>query len=185
MAAKLTRFRSAMPKSTQTPPEEGSKTYRKQEAAALQRIGERLMQLSAEQLQQMDLPNELLEAVLEGQRTKTNAAIVRQRQYIGKVMRAIDAEAINAKLRELDIARGRQAARHSELERWRERLLADDSALTEWMTEHPGSDVARLRALIRGARKEQAENAPPRNSRELFRVLREAMPAVDSTERDT
>jgi ribosome-associated protein len=166
-----------MPKSTQKPPEEDSKTHRKQEAAALQKTGEQLVKLSAEQLQQMGLPDDLLEAVLEAQRTKTNAAIVRQMQYIGKVMRKFDAEPIRARLRELDLARGRQAALHNELERWRERLLADDAALGEWMAACPGADAARLRALIRSARKELAENGPPKSSRELFRVLRETLEA--------
>lgn len=162
-----------MPKSTQTPPDEDSKTHRKEEAAALQKIGERLVKLSETHLRQMELPDKLLEAVLEAQRTKTNAAIVRQLQYVGKVMRNVDPEPIRAKLRELDVARGREAARHNELETWRERLIADDAALTEWMTGHPRTDIARLRSLIRGARKELAENAPPRSSRELFRMLRE------------
>jgi ribosome-associated protein len=164
-----------MPKSTQTPPEEDSKSRRKEAAAALQKIGEALMALSVEQLSQMELPDKLLDAVLEGKRTRTHAAIVRQMQYIGKVMRGVDAAPIRAKLAALDAVRGAQAAIHHGIERWRERLLADDAALTELAAAIPRADLSRLRTLVRNARKERDDRRPPKSSRELFRALRRLM----------
>jgi ribosome-associated protein len=161
-----------MPKSTQTPPDEDSKSRRKQEADALQKIGEALVQLSSEQLSQMALPEKLLDAVLEGKRVKTHAAIVRQMQYIGKVMRGVDAAPIEARLAALDALRGREAAVHHETERWRVRLLADDQAVTEFVAVYPRADEPRLRALIRDARRERADHRPPKSSRALFRALR-------------
>jgi ribosome-associated protein len=162
-----------MPKSTQKPPEEDSKSHRKREMDALQKIGEELVKLSPEQLSQFDLPERLLDAVLEGQRMKTYAAIVRQMQYIGKVMRVVDPKPIQAKLKEMDITRGKQLAAHHDVERWRAKLLADDQSFTELVAAYPRADVQRLRALIRNAHKEQTEGRPPKSSRELFRKLRE------------
>ena len=64
-------------------------------------------------------------------------------------------------------------ARQKRLEQWRERLIADDAALTEFASEHAGADLQAMRTLIRNARKEIAESKPPRAQRELFRVLRD------------
>jgi len=59
------------------------------------------------------------------------------------------------------------------LERWRDELLAADTALARFLNEYPGADSQKLRALIRNARREQKETLPPKSYRELFRVLRE------------
>jgi ribosome-associated protein len=58
------------------------------------------------------------------------------------------------------------------IERWRERLMAHDDALTQLIHEHPAADAQHLRALIRGARKDAAEARPPRHLRELFQALK-------------
>ncbi len=53
-------------------------------------------------LAELALPEELREAILEAQRLRSRAALARQRQYIGRLMRQIDAapieQALNAKL---------------------------------------------------------------------------------------
>ena len=63
-------------------------------------------------------------------------------------------------------------AGHKRLEQWRERLLGDDAALTEFANGHAGTDLQALRTVIRNARKEIAEGKPPRAQRELFRLLK-------------
>jgi ribosome-associated protein len=63
------------------------------------------------------------------------------------------------------------AALHS-IERQRERLLADDSALTALREKHPELDIQHVRTLIRNARKEQAEQKPPKAYREIFQLLK-------------
>ncbi len=78
------------------PPESGaaeerpSRSARKRHAEALQRLGERLLALTPQQLQRIDLPPPLLEAVLEAQRLRSRSASARARQYIGRLMRGID-----------------------------------------------------------------------------------------------
>jgi ribosome-associated protein len=56
-------------------------------------------------------------------------------------------------------------------ERWRDRLLDDDAALTALIAEHPAADAQALRATIRAARRERAADQAPRHARELYRTL--------------
>ena len=150
-----------------------SKTKRKREMHELQALGVALVRLSDAQLATMQIPAELRQAVLEAKRIKSNEAKRRQMQYIGRVMRELDASPIRARLAEIEGHSAQANARHRRLENWRERLLADDEALTLFAAEHPGADVQALRTLIRNARKEAANGKPPRASRELFRLLKE------------
>ena len=94
-------------------------------------------------------------------------------QYIGRLMRDVDAAPIRSRLAEVEGHSAQATARHRRLEIWRERLLADDEALTAFAAEHPGADLQTLRAAIRNARKEQKEGKPPRAYRELFRILKD------------
>lgn len=151
-----------------------SRSQKKREVEALQELGEELMELSREQLRKMDLPERLLLELLEAQRITQRGAIRRQRQLIGKLMRDVDPEPIREYLA---VIRGESNAAKAEfhaLERWRERLLAEDQALTLWLADHPEVDAQHLRQLIRNARKEAAEGKPPKSSRLIFKLLRDA-----------
>jgi ribosome-associated protein len=150
-----------------------SKTKRKQAMHALQDLGETLVKLNAQQLSRLSLPEPLIEAVVEARRLKKHEAIRRQMQYIGRLMRQIDAEPIQA---QLDAWRGehnQETAHHHQLERWRDRLLTEDDAVTEFADAYPGTDVQQLRNLIRNARKESELKKPPKSTRMLFRMIRE------------
>jgi len=151
-----------------------SKTRRKQEMHELQALGAELVELSGAHLERMALPDELARAVHEARRIASHEARRRQVQYIGRLMRDIDAEPIRAQLAAVHGGSAQERARHQRVERWRARLLEDDGALTEFAQTHAGCDLQQLRALIRNARREQAESRPPRAFRELFRALREA-----------
>lgn len=151
-----------------------SKTRRKQEMHELQALGAQLVALSAAHLERMTLPAELAQAVHEARRIASHEARRRQVQYIGKLMRELDAAPIRAQLAAVHGGSAEERARHQRLEHWRTRLIEDDGALTEFFAAHPASDLQQLRALIRNARREQAAGRPPRAFRELFRVLREA-----------
>lgn len=155
------------------PDEIVSKTKRKQEMHALQALGVALVALPEAQLRLMGLPGALELAILEAKRIKSHGARRRQMQYIGRLMRDADAEPIRARLAEIEGHSAQGIAHHRRLESWRERLLADDEALTEFAAEHPGADLQALRALLRNARKEAKEGKPPRAFRELFRFLKD------------
>jgi len=151
-----------------------SKTRKKAQSHALQKLGVELVELSKERLDSMALPEALAQAVREARRITAHEGRRRQMQYIGKLMRDIDPAPIQERL---DAWRGQskaEVARQHGMERMRERLIADDAALTEFAAKHPGVDLQALRVLIRNARKEAAEGRPPKAYREIFKVIRDA-----------
>jgi ribosome-associated protein len=157
------------------PEEPLSKTRRKKDMHALQDLGETLTTLPPALLDKCNLPAELLQAIAEYKRIPDRrGAKKRQLQFIGRVMRDIDAEPI---LQVLD-EQGQQAElakrRFQRLEEVREQLLAgDQGTLDELIRDYAGFDIQYARALIRQAQREQAENKPPAASRKLFAYLRE------------
>lgn len=155
-----------------------SKTKRKQAMAELQELGAALIELPPARLDAMELPEALRRAVVDARRISSHGARRRQLQYIGRLMREVDAEPIRAVLDEWSGRSRVAAARQKQLERWRARLIEDDEALTEFVRRHPATDPQALRATIRNARKELAEHKPPRAQRELFRMIREAAPSA-------
>ncbi len=153
-----------------------SKTQRKKTMLDLQAMGEELVSLSREQLAKFALPEILLDAVLQAKRITKHEARRRQGQYIGRLMRDAGAAEIRA---HLDRIRGKSlalTAYHHRLERWRELLIEDESALESFATEYPGCDIRHVRQLVRNARKERDESKPPRAFRQLFQLLKEYVP---------
>lgn len=150
---------------------------------ALQDLGVELVELNEEQLESMRLPESLFEAVQEARRLTKHEARRRQMQYIGRLMRDIDAAPIRERL-DAWKGQGREhTAQLHALERWRDELLAGDPALARFLNEYSAADSQKLRTLIRNARRELKEALPPKSYRELFRVLREMTakePAADT-----
>ena len=140
---------------------------------ALQDLGVQLVELNEQQLATMQLPESLLDAVLEARRLSKHEAKRRQMQFIGRLMRDIDAAPIRDRL-EKWLGQGREhTAQLHALERWRDELLAGDQALARFLEAYPRADSQQLRSLIRNARREQAAGLAPKSYRELFRALRE------------
>ena len=168
-----------------------SRTELKKESEDLQQLGTELLELRADLLDPLDLPDKLLDALREV-RTITNfEGRRRQMQFIGKLMRRLEPaqhEAIRAALQSQRSGPAQATALLHEAEGWRESLLADDDALGRWCDRHPQTDVQQLRALIRQARKD-AQPSPagqaPRHGkayRELFQLVRAQLtPAADTT----
>jgi ribosome-associated protein len=143
---------------------------------ALQVLGAKLVELPESQLEEFPMGDALRKAVLEAKRIKSHEAKRRQMQYIGRLMRDVDAAPIRARMAELEGSSAQANARHRRLEAWRERLIGDDEALTAFAAEHPGADLQALRTLIRNARKEASLGKPPHAYRELFRLLKDIEP---------
>jgi ribosome-associated protein len=153
-----------------------SKTRRKQEMHALQDLGATLVTLNDEQLASLHLPESLLDAVQEAGRLKGFEARRRQLQYIGRLMRDVDAAPIRARIASLESSSRVHTAWLHDLERWRDRLLLDPDALYELGHACPGADLQHLHQLVRNARAEADARKPPRSYRALFRALKELMP---------
>ena len=158
-----------------------SKTKRKKEMHELQALGVALVELPESQLAAMQIADELREAVLEAKRIKSHEGKRRQLQYVGRLMREVDPAPIRAQLDALTGHSAQEAARHRRLEALREKLLANDEALTSYVAEHAGADLQALRTLIRNARREQKEGRAPRAYRELFRLLKSLESATPAT----
>lgn len=155
---------------TDLPP---SKTKLKAEADAQQALGVRLCELPKDKLLKLNLPEDLLTAVLDSKKITANGAIRRHRQYLGRLMREIDTAPISEQLARWDGKHTAENAYFHGLERWRDRLINDANALSEFIAQYPSTDSQQLRTLIRNAQKEHAANKPPKSSREIFRLLRE------------
>lgn len=153
-----------------------SKSQRKRESLALQDLGEALVALPADRLARIEMPESLRTAVLEARRIRAFGALKRQRQFIGKLMRTVDAAPIRAQMEAFEGNSRAEAAWLHRLERWRDRLIAEDTALAELLAQHPDADAQHLRTLVRNARREASESKPPRAFREIFRTLRELIP---------
>lgn len=153
-----------------------SKTQRKKQMSALQDLGAELVGLSEEQLAAMSLPENLHDAVIAAKRISRFEARRRQLQYIGKLMRRVDPGPIRAQLDAWKAASRRHKVWLHRVERWRERVLADEAALHDLVNEYPHADTQHLRMLVRNALRERTGNKPPKNYRALFQALRELIP---------
>jgi ribosome-associated protein len=161
-----------------------SKTRRKQAMTDLQKLGAELVELKQSQLKQLQLPELLLDAVLEAKRLTHNEARRRQLQYIGKVMRSVDAAPIQTQLDAWNGVNNQETAKLHNIERWRERLIAEDAAAGEFLSAYPACDSQQLRTLIRNTRKEHAAQRPPASYRALFRMVRDIIQTIPSTDDD-
>jgi ribosome-associated protein len=151
-----------------------SKSARKREADAAQALGTRLTTLKESELQALQLPEKLLDAILLAQRITSRGGLARQRQYIGKLMRDMDLAPIEATLGQKSRLSALEAERHKRVEAWRTRLLTEGPrALDDLLEWRPDGDRKSLQALIdkaTGARVDPASREGA--SRELFRSLR-------------
>lgn len=156
------------------PNTEKSRTRLKKDAHNLQRTGEKLAALSDAQLSRMDLPTDLMEAIMTLKTMRSHGARRRQMQYVGALMRQMDGEAIDRELKEIEQGAALQIKTFHHLEQWRDRLVAGDDALVEEILDtFPDADRQRLGQLVRSARKEAGKETPNRPARHLFRYLRE------------
>ena len=161
-----------------------SKTDLKKESAEQQQLGEALLTLRPDLLDRLDLPEKLLEALAEVRRITNFEGRRRQIQFIGKLMRKLDDEVIEA-AREALVEQHSGSARETIAlhlaEQWRDRLIESDDAIAEWLTQHPDTDSQQLRALARQARKDAKPSKPGETARhgrayrEIFQLVREAL----------
>src|SRR5450830_1630691 len=153
-----------------------SKSQLKREMTALQKLGAALIAEARDRVKRVPMPEDVRDAILECQLIKDHEGRRRQLQYVGKKMRTLDEAELAAIQRTIDswkgLSKADTAAMHA-MERRRDKLLTDDKALTVLLQENPELDVQHIRTLIRNARKEQAENKPPKAYREIFQILKQ------------
>ena len=158
-----------------------SKTQLKAEADEKQALGEALLTLRADLMARLDLPDKLLEAIKEAKKITNFEGRRRQMQFIGKLMRPLDADPIREVINEQLNGSAQLTLQLHLAEQWRDKLVLDDEALSAWLTEYPATDAQQLRAMIRQARKDFKPGKPgeaPRHGksyREVFQLVKETM----------
>ncbi|MBQ0930737.1 DUF615 domain-containing protein [Ideonella sp. 4Y16] len=168
-----------------------SKSALKRQSHDLQALGRALSELPASRLEALALPETLAGAIADYRRIRSHEGLRRQLQYIGKLMRQVDPAPLQAAVDDFRLGGARQSLALHTAERWREQLLADDSALTRWLAEHPDTGAQQLRSLVRAARKDaQPDTATGavrhgRAYRELFQLIKQALAQADAADDDT
>jgi ribosome-associated protein len=162
-----------MDKSPAVDENDTSKSERKRNAKRLRDIGLKLTKLNARQLSQVALTNDLTNALAEYNRINSNEAKRRQLQFIGKLMRATDFAALESTLSLVEGTSAQARYAMHQLETWRDRLIADDSALTEYLHENPKVDRQMLRNHMNKPRNANAQKQQRAAARALFRFLRD------------
>ena len=159
-----------------------SKTQLKAEADEKQALGEALLTLRTDLMARLDLPEKLLDALAQAKRITNFEGRRRQMQFIGKLMRPLDMTPIRAAIDEQANGSADLTLALHLAEQWRDKLIAADEALSQWLDAYPATDSQQLRALIRQARKDIAKpetpgEAPRHNKayREIFQFVKQAM----------
>lgn len=149
-----------------------SKSEIKRDAEDLKQLGEKLVNLTKANLTKVPLDDSLKDAIELAQRLQKEARR-RQLQYIGKLLRSIDAEPIREALEKIENKHNQQQAMLHKLEILRDELVAKgDVALTDLLNERPSADRQQLRNLIRATQKEKEQNKPSKAYREIYQILK-------------
>lgn len=152
-----------------------SKSALKRQMTQRQKLAEVLSELSSDALASIPIEESLRAEIAETKKIKTFGAIKRHKQHLGKLMRFLDEAEIAAIQLRLDAIQGLSRAETAKMHRFeamRDKLIADDGALTKLIELYPALDIQTMRNLIRSARKEKELNKPPKSYREIFRLLK-------------
>jgi ribosome-associated protein len=152
---------------------EKSKSQVKRELLALRELGKQLISLPKRDLDKLDLPEDIYDAVLKAQ-SMSKGALKRQTGFIGGLMAEYEHEEIARKLELLKQPHQGQVKQFHQLEEWRDRLLeGDDSVYGELISEFTDFDVQHIRQLVRNAQREAKQNKPPKSARLVFQYLQQ------------
>jgi ribosome-associated protein len=161
--------------------DDATRTDLKRESTELQKLGEDLLTLRVELMTRLALPEKLTEAVAEAKRISNFEGKRRQMQFIGKLMRKLEAtqlDGIRTALIEQHTPSALETQTLHQAEMWRDRLVNEDDALGQWIKLSPSTDSQQLRALVRQARKDAKPEKPGaavrhgRAYRDIFQIVR-------------
>lgn len=151
-----------------------SRTQRKKADHERQKLGERLVTLSVEQLERIDIPAELLEAVRLARKTTQHGARRRQVKYIGALLRRVNIAPIEKAVEVIAQGDYKRAQAFNKIESWRDQLRSGNMELiNEILIACPQAQRQRLAQLARNAKKEFEGNKGNKSSKALFRYLKE------------
>lgn len=159
-----------------------SRSQNRREALDVLALGTRLVALTEPQLVRLPIPDELLDHVRDTRRITSHIAHKRQLAFLAKQLRREDDDTLDAIRDALDAggdAARREVAQMHRIEQWRERLMAEGDAMTEFVAAYPDVDAQHLRTLVRNAGEETKRNKPPRAYRDIYKVVRDVVVGSD------
>lgn len=153
--------------------EEKSKSQKKRDAEALQKLGVILIGWSLDNIDKMPLSDTLRRAIIDAKSLKSHGAIRRQAQLIGKLMRTSDPDELFSTYDSIIAEENAQTAQFHEAEHWRTRLIHESrEALTEFVERYHPDDLQHLKQLIKKAIEEHSKNLHTGAGKTLFRHIR-------------
>ncbi len=152
-----------------------SKSQVKRELKGLQALGKTLIALPVAKLATLvdrtGIAETLHQAIIDAQKMK-RSALVRQTQYIGRLLRDENEQAIRQELDRLSRPHNEDVARQHQAEQRRDALIAGDrTVLNELLDSYPGIDRQYLRQLARNAQREREQSRPAKAARQLYQYL--------------
>lgn len=144
-----------------------SRTDLKKDSDQRQLLGVALIDLRPKLLAGLNLPERLMSALGDAKRIHEHGARKRHLQLIGKLMRYLEEDVVQAAemaIQEQHTGSASEAAKVQVAEYWRERLISADDAVTEWFASPAGAatgDVQAFRSLVRQARKDLSKMPAP------------------------
>jgi len=152
-----------------------SKTELKREAKNVHEFGKILASLTELQIAQIDLPENILDAIKDLKNIKKGSAKKRQSLYLAKLLREIDLSKAQDFVNQIKFESQTEIRRLHEAEDWRDKLISDVSNLTNFIDKAQNVDIQRLRNLVINSQKEIKKQKSKKNQKELFNYLKEIL----------
>jgi len=152
-----------------------SKTELKREAKNVHEFGKILASLTELQIAQIDLPENILDAIKDLKNIKKGSAKKRQSLYLAKLLREIDLSKAQDFVNQIKFESQTEIRRIHEAEYWRDKLISDVSYLTNIIDKAQNVDIQRLRNLVINSQKEIKKQKSKKNQKELFNYLKEIL----------
>jgi len=152
-----------------------SKTELKREAKNVHEFGKILASLTELQIAQIDLPENILDAIKDLKNIKKGSAKKRQSLYLAKLLREIDLSKAQDFVNQIKFESQAEIRRIHEAEDWRDKLISDVSYLTNIIDKAQNVDIQRLRNLVINSQKEIKKQKAKKNQKELFNYLKEIL----------
>ncbi|WP_428332133.1 ribosome biogenesis factor YjgA [Novosphingobium sp.] len=144
----------------------------KEGAESVQELGAQIVALSARQLQKIPLEGALQDAIMEARRLTGGEAKRRQIQFIGRLMRSIDAEPLRLAVAALRFPDPQVAAQQRQVQQWVERFLNEGAAAIDGFLQVANvADRTQLSQVVRQARKDHATQKAARAQLQLSKYI--------------
>ena len=149
-----------------------SKTELKKDSKKTQALGRYISEMGADEIKRFNFPQNIQQAINDLKAIKSNSAKKRQVQYLGKLLRAIDLTEAYIVMEQLRTNSQKGIQLDHYIEKWRDKLISDKEAITEFISMYSSSENQTVRQLIQNSIKEKALNKPPKSYRQLFQVIK-------------